>query len=84
MSRVRSHHEGQMGVILEYERENNYNKGALLRQMMSESISSGALQVTKPMTYILAEKIRTTIERSFPIGSLRWRIIARIASKFLK
>ena len=84
MSRTRSHQEGQMQVILEYSFSKEFKPEILLVQLMSEISSNNGGFTTKPMTYLLAEKIRIFVEKYFPLNSLRWRVIARVSSRLLR
>jgi glycosyltransferase involved in cell wall biosynthesis len=84
MSRTRSHSEGQLSVISEYNNQRGFNGNELLTQLMIENISMENYQSVKPMTYLLAERIRISVERVFPLGSFRWRIVAKVAAKILK
>jgi glycosyltransferase involved in cell wall biosynthesis len=84
MSRVRPHIEGQQRVISEYGMPGDSIQGELLRQLMLENALAGNFQAVKPMTYILAEKLRNAAERLCPVGSRRWRILAWFISKVLK
>jgi glycosyltransferase involved in cell wall biosynthesis len=84
MSRSRSHQSGQLKVIEEYLNSPPRQSNILLTQLMRELSFSGGSYAGKPMTYLLAEKIRNFTEKYFPINSLRWKILARIASRFFR
>jgi glycosyltransferase involved in cell wall biosynthesis len=83
MSRSRSHQTGQLNVIEEYLNLDEKKSNLLLMQLMRELSFSGSIVIGKPMTYLLAEKIRNFTEKYFPINSLRWKILARIVAKLL-
>lgn len=84
MSRTRSHTVGQKLVIDEYTRTVSANTLSLFHKLMMERVVSGESVPDKPMTILLADKIRGFVESYFPIGSWRWRIVSRIASVLLK